>query len=203
MKVEGLEVGIATIVARVIGVQQGDTKATYTVEDNTGSLDAILWKDEQTGKGMEDDIAEGQDVRVVGTVRANPGGDGRHMMTFKISPVSCDEEVESHKLEVSHSKLLIKNMNEKENAAIGANNTNYGLSNSMVGTGNAPATPANSFGNPKYDKIYKIVSATPAEEGKKSYVNLIGRFSKIPSFSRIKLPIYSWFSVKMIQQYIN
>jgi len=165
MKVEGLEVGIATIVARVIGVQQGDTKATYTVEDNTGSLDAILWKDEQTGKGMEDDIAEGQDVRVVGTVRANPGGDGRHMMTFKISPVSCDEEVESHKLEVSHSKLLIKNMNEKENAAIGANNTNYGLSNSMVGTGNAPATPANSFGNPKYDKIYKIVSATPAEEG--------------------------------------
>merc|ERR1711976_7100 len=77
--------------------------------------------------------------------------------------------VESHKLEVSHSKLLIKNMNEKENAAIGANNTNYGLSNSMVGTGNAPATPANSFGNPKYDKIHKIVSATPAEEGISRY----------------------------------
>ena len=35
---------------------------------------------------------------------------------FKVSLVQSDEEKDSHKLEVEHSKLLIRKMNDKENA---------------------------------------------------------------------------------------
>ena len=41
---------------------------------------------------------------------------------FRVSPIQSDEEQDSHKLEVEHCKLLIRKMNDKENAAIGANN---------------------------------------------------------------------------------
>ena len=47
-------------------------------------------------------------------------------------------------------------MNDKENAAIGAN-SNFGLSNSMMSSG-APSTGTSggsSFGNAKYDSLYK------------------------------------------------
>ena len=85
---------------------------------------------------------------------------------FKVSLVQSDEEKDSHKLEVEHSKLLIRKMNDKENAAIGAN-SNFGLSNSMMSSG-APSTGTSggsSFGNAKYDSLYKMVSGCDREEG--------------------------------------
>ena len=57
-------------------------------------------------------------------------------------------------------------MNDKENAAIGAN-SNFGLSNSMMSSG-APSTGTgggSSFGNAKYDSLYKMVSGCDREEG--------------------------------------
>ena len=86
---------------------------------------------------------------------------------FKVSLVQSDEERDSHKLEVEHSKLLIRKMNDKENAAIGANSSNFGLSNSMMSSG-APSTGTgggSSFGNAKYDSLYKMVSGCDREEG--------------------------------------
>ena len=85
---------------------------------------------------------------------------------FKVSLVQSDAEKDSHKLEVEHSKLLIRKMNDKENAAIGAN-SNFGLSNSMMSSG-APSTGTgggSSFGNAKYDSLYKMVSGCDREEG--------------------------------------
>ncbi len=55
---------------------------------------------------------------------------------------------------------MIRKMNEKENATIGAN---YGLSNSMMST--APSGNSASFGNAKYDSIYKMISGCDREEG--------------------------------------
>ena len=56
-------------------------------------------------------------------------------------------------------------MNDKENAAIGANN--YGLSNSMMTSGAPAASGGNSasFGNAKHDSIYQMVKGCDREEG--------------------------------------
>ena len=53
-------------------------------------------------------------------------------MVFRVTSVMSEEELDAHKIEIEHSKLLIKRMNDKENATIGAN---FGLSNSMVASG--------------------------------------------------------------------
>ena len=45
-----------------------------------------------------------------------------YFQVFRVSLVQSEEEKDSHKLEVEHAKLLIRKMNDKENAAIGANN---------------------------------------------------------------------------------
>ena len=90
----------------------------------------------------------------------------KKFQVFKVSLVQSDAEKDSHKLEVEHSKLLIRKMNDKENAAIGAN-SNFGLSNSMMSSG-APSTGTgggSSFGNAKYDSLYKMVSGCDREEG--------------------------------------
>ena len=81
-------------------------------------------------------------------------------MVFKVFPVQNEEEMDAHKLEIEYHKLLIRKMNDKENAAIGANN--YGLSNSMM---TSSASSGASFGNAKYDAIYKMVSGCDREEG--------------------------------------
>ena len=137
---EGLEVGIAVVVGKVINIQHSETKSTYTIEDDTGSIDAVMWKDETTGKGLDEErnTSEGQDLRVLGSVRTQ--SDKKYLMAFRLEQINGgQEELDCHKLEVEHSKLIIRNMNEKENAAIGAN---YGLSNSMVSSNSAPAANA-------------------------------------------------------------
>merc|ERR1712073_59626 len=99
-------------------------------------------------------------------------------MIFRVSPIQNDEEQDSHKLEVEHCKLLIRKMNEKENAAIGANN--YGLSNSMVSSSATPSSAA-LFQNPKHESVYKMVCGCQREEGisrDEVFQNLSSKMSK-------------------------
>ena len=154
LKVEGLEVGIAVVVGKVINIQHSETKSTYTIEDDTGSIDAVMWKDETTGKGLDEEknTSEGQDLRVLGSVRTQ--SDKKYLMAFRLDQINGgQEEIDCHKLEIEHSKLIIRNMNEKENATIGAN---YGLSNSMVSSNSAPAANAGvGFGKKISYKVHK------------------------------------------------
>ena len=85
----------------------------------------------------------------------------RYVIVFRVFPVTSEEEIDAHKLEIEHNKLLIRQMNEKENAAIGAN---FGLSNSMV-TSSVTSNNSASFGNAKFDSVYKMVSGCDREEG--------------------------------------
>jgi replication factor A2 len=150
---------MVSIVGKILSVDKAETKSTYSLEDDSGKIDAVHWIDESTGGRVEEGVVEGSIARVVGSVRAQ--GDKRYLIVFRICSVIGDEEVDAHKLEILHSKLQIKNMNEKENAAIGAN---YGLSNSMVG-GSTTTSNSSSFGNSKHDSVYKMVSGCDREEG--------------------------------------
>jgi len=165
LKVEGLEVGMVSIVGKILSVENGETKSTIVIEDHTGSIEAVQWHDENSESvqdQQENGVVEGAHVRMLGSVRTQQ--DKRYLMIFRVSAVQSDEEQDSHKLEVEHCKLLIRKMNDKENAAIGANN--YGLSNSMMASGAPSGGGASaSFGNAKYDALYKMVSGCDREEG--------------------------------------
>ena len=54
-------------------------------------------------------------------------------MVYKIVQVDDPEELKAHGLDVLHAKLKIKQMQDKENEAIGGDASNAGLSNSMMG----------------------------------------------------------------------
>ena len=154
---------MVAIAGHVIKVDHADTKSTFTIEDNSGSLDAVQWNDENSDSlqdQQDSGVVEGNNVRVIGSVRTQQ--DKRYVMVFKVFPVQSNEEMDAHKLEIEYHKMLIRKMNDKENAAIGANN--FGLSNSMMAN---PMTSGNSasFGNAKYDAIYKMVSGCDREEG--------------------------------------
>jgi len=166
LKIEGIEVGMVSIVGKILSTDHGETKSTIVIEDHLGTIEAVQWHDENSESPQDQEangIIEGADVRIIGSVRTQQ--DKRYLMVFRVSLVQSEEEKDSHKLEVEHAKLLIRKMNDKENAAIGANN--YGLSNSMMSS-SAPSTGSGagaSFGNAKYDSIYKMVAGCDREEG--------------------------------------
>lgn len=168
---------MVALVGKVESTDHAETKSTYRIEDDSGSVECVQWNDESTGGSRQDEgIVDGTYVRVVGSIRTQQ--EKKYIMVFKISPVSCDEEVDAHRLEILHSKLLIKKMNDKENAAIGAN---YGLSNSMVGSSTATSSSSASFGNAKYDNVYKMVAGCDRDEGisrDEVYQQLAGRLAK-------------------------
>jgi hypothetical protein len=45
VSVEGLEVGMVVLVGQVKRIDQQATKTIYTVEDNSGSIDAVHWSE--------------------------------------------------------------------------------------------------------------------------------------------------------------
>ena len=64
-------------------------------------------------------MAETMFVRVIGAVRTLQ--DKKHVMVFRIVQIDNSDEIEAHPLEVTHAKLKIRQLRDKENAAIGAN----------------------------------------------------------------------------------
>ena len=131
LKVEGIEVGTLVVCGEIKSVDDAETKTTFHVDDGSGQVECVLWKDESGNKDKDPDsvITQGTNVRVIGSVRSQQ--DKRYIMVFRVTSVMSEEELDAHKIEIEHSKLLIKRMNDKENAAIGGN---FGLSNSMVGS---------------------------------------------------------------------
>lgn len=108
--------------------------------------------------------------RVIGSVRTNQ--EKKTVMVFRIIQLEDPAEIEGHSLEVTHAKLKIRQVREKENYNIngGSGAEGGGLSNSMVGgygngLSNQQMSSGNSFGNPKHDLVYKMVSGCQREEG--------------------------------------
>ena len=94
-------------------------------------------------------------------------------MAFRVAPVTGGQaEMDGHKLEVAYAKIKIRQLVDKENAAIGANP----LSNSMVGgfggstgmsngAGGGGGSVGSTFGNPKHESVFKMLQACSREEG--------------------------------------
>lgn len=162
--VEGMEVGMVVICGKVTSVERAATKTTYTMEDNSGSLEVVQWIDEGA---MGAEHNEGADVKVVGSVRTQQ--EKRHVMAFKITPISSTAEMDCHLLQVVYAKLKIRQLAAK--AEGGSGMADYGgLSNSMMGGGlgtvQAPAAAAHQgFGHKNYDLVYGVIKGSVEEQG--------------------------------------
>jgi len=160
--VEGMEVGMVVICGRVAGIERAATKTVYQVEDSSGRVEIVQWVDEGTA-GTEHN--EGEDVKVVGSVRTQ--GEKKHVMAFKISPVTSSAEKDAHLLQVVYSKLKMRQLQNVINGGVGGTSTT-GLSNSMMGGGLGvqPAQAAGqSFGHKHYDLVYGIIKGSMEEQG--------------------------------------
>merc|ERR1711981_1454147 len=122
LKVEGLDVGQLTVVGKILKIEHKETNTSFTIEDDTGEIEIIYWKNDDSHAEDLTKYQEGQD---------------KYVIANKLADISGPAELDAHKLEVLHAALQIRKMNEKENAAIGANN--YGLSNSMVSSSATPS----------------------------------------------------------------
>lgn len=49
VKIWGTEIQIVSIVARVRNIRMQSTKITYTIQDITGRMRAVLWLDQEAG----------------------------------------------------------------------------------------------------------------------------------------------------------
>lgn len=88
-----------TLVAIVRNIEHSSTKITYTLEDYSGRLDALLWLEEgDSGEMKSPLIPLDSYVRIVGSVRTSGGT--KNVMIFKIDPIRTINEVSTHYLEV-------------------------------------------------------------------------------------------------------
>jgi len=172
LAVEGRPVGMMEFVGTVTNVDVQASETTYTVDDGTGTVPAVHWTDGEKSVASDDPIEEGSQVRVIGVMRSAKGE--KHIMAFRVAPVTGGQaEMDGHKLEVAYAKIKIRQLVDKENAAIGANP----LSNSMVGGfggstgmsngagGGGGSGVGSTFGNPKHESVFKMLQACSRDEG--------------------------------------
>lgn len=54
VKIWGTDIQIVSIIARVRNIRMQSTKITYTIQDMTGRMRAVLWLDQEA---MDDDVS--------------------------------------------------------------------------------------------------------------------------------------------------
>ena len=166
IKIEGREIGMVDVIGQIKNVEQTATKTIYTLEDNSGTLEAVHWTDADAGDGIMSGtaVSEGMHGRVTGSVKSQQGK--KHIMVFRITPLESNAELEAHELECVYAKLKLRQLNDKENSAIGGT-MDSGLTNSLMGSGGMGASSMNtsSFANVKHDSVFRVLKGCVREEG--------------------------------------
>jgi len=165
-RIEGVDVGMVSILGRIAELERAATKNTYKIEDSTGTLDVIQWLEEDNTSVTE--YTEGQYVSIVGSIRTQ--GQKKHMMAFKIQEAPSQEQRDFHALQVVYSHLKLKQINLKMTGQAGMMD-NSGLSNSMMGgglgstMGGGSVSTSASFGNKNHDLVYSLIKGCIDENG--------------------------------------
>jgi len=112
--VDGADVHNATLLGRIVSVQEGGQRTTLALHDGTGSIEVSKWRtdDEPGGGQAQQRLAVGAYVRVFGHLRAGGGrsggggggagggaGGGMSFHAFAVRPVTDHNEVTYHLLQ--------------------------------------------------------------------------------------------------------
>ena len=96
----GVEVGMVAMAVQVRQVVKGDTSISYTVEDDTGRMEAVHYHDERTIPAMKNTF-----VKIVGVLKT---GREKNMVTvYRLSTITDMDEVTAHQLELVVTPLRI------------------------------------------------------------------------------------------------
>jgi replication factor A2 len=116
VSVDGADVHNATLLGKVMSVQEGGQRTTLTLHDGTGMIEVSKWRmdDDAQGVGQGSRVAVGSYVRVFGHLRAGGGGGGGgrsgggaggagggnlSFHAFAVRPVTDHNEVTYHLLQ--------------------------------------------------------------------------------------------------------
>ncbi|CAG9786699.1 unnamed protein product [Diatraea saccharalis] len=114
VKIWGTEIQIVSIVARVRNIRLQSTKITYTIQDITGRMRAVLWIDQEA---MEQDdkatprVQVNDYIQVFGNIKTNKGK--KVMMAFKIMPITDVNAITFHYLQCIHNKVKMESDSKK------------------------------------------------------------------------------------------
>lgn len=165
VKIWGTEIQIVSIVARVRNIRMQSTKITYTIQDITGRMRAVLWLDQESGE--DDDRAtpkvEVNDyIQVYGNVKTNKGK--KVLMAFKIMPITDINAITFHYLHCIQNKVKMEADSKKEKVVNNNPTFSNGLpSNSMVGMADNNAS-VNGL-NPRQMMVFNLIRASTLEQG--------------------------------------
>ncbi|XP_045772892.1 replication protein A 32 kDa subunit [Maniola jurtina] len=164
VKIWGTEIQIVSIVARIRNIRVQSTKITYTIQDITGRMRAVLWLDMEA---MDEDdksapkVQVNDYIQVYGNVKTNKGK--KVLMAFKIMPITDINAITFHYLQCINNKLKMEADSKKAKTETSNATFTSGLpANSMVGMNDN--TSVNGL-NPRQMMVYNLIRASTLEQG--------------------------------------
>ncbi|XP_059482851.1 replication protein A 32 kDa subunit-like [Neocloeon triangulifer] len=135
----GSEINLVKVFARVKGINDTSVKTEYLLEDDTGTILGVSWRDGDAGddRSKKLNVVENTLCAIVGTIRTVE--ERKNLLVLHIDVVENANELTTHLLSIAHMKLKAQIRSSKEhqpNGAPAASNVVNG-----VGNGNAGGSP--------------------------------------------------------------
>lgn len=135
MQIVGMDVHMVVIVGVIRAVDVTSTRITYTIDDHSGTIDAVQWleSDQSSEDPARTSLMEMTYCRVSGAIRFQMGK--RNLIVFRILPLTDLNLITTHLLEVMHSVLKLQQLHTLQEAKADVKPAASGImSNSLVGT---------------------------------------------------------------------
>jgi len=166
LKIEDTEVHMVTFVGTVENIESKQTNISYSVRDDTGTIEVVQWIEGEGNAVSSIQVVENTFCRVIGSVRQSQ--DKRHIMAFRVAPVTNVNEITSHLLETQYIKLKMRQLKSKmgqpfNNNSVSSNSMGGSMSGPLASTGfsSSGITGLTSF----QTMVYSIIQATLVETG--------------------------------------
>ncbi|XP_013186863.1 replication protein A 32 kDa subunit [Amyelois transitella] len=162
IKIWGTEIQIVSIVARIRNIRIQSTKITYTIQDITGRMRAVLWLEQNEDDKTTPKVQVNDYVQIYGNVKTNKGK--KVLMAFKIMPVTDVNAITFHYLQCIHNKVKMEADSKKEKVVNNNVTASSGLpANSMVGLTDSSVS-VNGL-NPRQMMVFNLIRACSLEQG--------------------------------------
>ncbi|XP_028042885.1 replication protein A 32 kDa subunit [Bombyx mandarina] len=180
VKIWGTEIQIVSIVARIRSIRMQSTKITYTIQDITGRMRAVLWLDQEAME-VEDTsspkVQVNDYIQIYGNVKTNKGT--KILMAFKIMPVTDVNIITFHYFQCIHNKIQMEAGSKKEKNIQDVPINNMLPANSMVGI--TETSSVNGL-NSRQMMVFNLIRGSTVEQGiskQDMYASLKDRMTKV------------------------
>ncbi|XP_066597374.1 replication protein A 32 kDa subunit [Prorops nasuta] len=121
---------VVTLVALVTKIEKSTTKITYTIQDDTGTMEALKWL-EADPKNVEYEIQECTYVRLFGSIRSSDKK--KNILLLRIRPIMDLNELTTHMLEILVNNVQAENAWKHDETSVTSANQIEMVSSSHYG----------------------------------------------------------------------